>query len=135
MSLIEKIKAEQLEARKSRDSVRASLLTTLLGEVGLVAKNAGHANATDEEVVAMVKKFIKNNESIPESARHAVHDAELAILNSYLPQQLTADQIQQFFAFMQPANKGAAMKLLKEHHAGQYDGKLAAQVFDSLPKS
>lgn len=130
MSLIEKVKADQLAARKAKDSLATALLTTLLGEVGTAAKNAGHELATDDEVIATVKKFIKNNESIPEAVRHVTHDAELCILESYLPKQLSADEIELIFLEHAPTNKGEAMKLLKERYAGLYDGKLAAQIFD-----
>lgn len=129
MSLIEKIRAEQLEARKSRDTIRAALLTTLLGEVGLVAKNAGRTDATDEEVIATVKKFIKNNESIGEGIRHVTHDAELHILDGYLPQQLSREELVALRVAMDHPNKGDWMKFLKENYAGRYDGKLASEVF------
>lgn len=129
MALIDQIKADQLAARKARDTLHASLLTTLLGEVGIVAKNAGRTDATDEEVIATVKKFIKNNESIPDGARNVTHDAELHTLEEYLPKQLTRDELVAIKATGTFANKGEWMKHLKENYAGRYDGKLASEVF------
>jgi hypothetical protein len=55
---MEQIKAKQIAARKS-GSADAGLLTTLLGEAAMVGKNAGR-ETTDQEVVAVVKKFVKN---------------------------------------------------------------------------
>jgi uncharacterized protein YqeY len=71
--LIEQIRAAQLEARKTRDTVAASLLTTLIGEATTVTE-AEYAAAlkdapegatvtvpiTDEKVTATVTKFLKN---------------------------------------------------------------------------
>jgi hypothetical protein len=129
MALIDKIRENQLAARKARDTIHASLLTTLLGEVGIVAKNAGRTDATDEEVIATVKKFIKNNESIPDGARNVTHDAELYILEEYLPKQLTAEELIHIRHHFEFANKGEWMKYLKENYAGRYDGKMASEVF------
>lgn len=55
MTLIATIKLEQLNARKARDSVKASLLTTLLGELQTLAKNSGKDESTDAQVVVLVK--------------------------------------------------------------------------------
>jgi len=70
--LIEKIKADQLEARKARDTVAATLLSTLLGEASSVSEEEFKAAAaktpegetvvvpiTDEKVTATVTKFLK----------------------------------------------------------------------------
>jgi hypothetical protein len=129
MSLIEQIRQDQLAARKARDTINASLLTTLLGEVGIVAKNAGRVDATDEEVIATIKKFVKNNESIPDGARNVTHDAELHTLEAYLPKQLSRDELITIKGTRGFANKGEWMKFLKENYAGRYDGKMASEVF------
>ena len=56
--LLAEIKAKQINARKARLST-ATLLTTLIGEAEMVGKNQGR-EVTDSEVLAMIKKFIKN---------------------------------------------------------------------------
>ena len=64
MSLIEKIRVDQLASRKAAfnypatNKLQADLLTTLLGEEVMVGKNAGSRETTDAEVIAIVKKFI-----------------------------------------------------------------------------
>jgi len=58
MTLMEQIKTAQVTARKT-GAQEASLLTTLLGEAAMVGKNANR-ETTDQEVVAVVKKFVKN---------------------------------------------------------------------------
>jgi len=129
MSLMEQIKTMQVTARKSA-SAEASLLTTLLGESAMVGKNAGR-ETTDAEVVAVVKKFIKNiDETIGELTKRnkdaEVFLAERKVLEQFLPSQLSE------MALRSIAIKFTAMpdfmKFLKENHAGQYDGKLASTV-------
>ena len=70
--LIDRIRADHLEARKSRDIVATSLLTTLIGEsttvteaeyaAALKASDDGTATVaiTDEKVMATITKFLKN---------------------------------------------------------------------------
>lgn len=134
MALIDTIKADQRSARMARNAVSANLLTTLLGEVGTVAKNAGREQPTDEEVTALLKKFVKNTQEMIKLADSDTSRAELAILESYLPKQLTTDEIKKILITAAVANKGAAMKFLKENYNGQYDGKAAAEAFDSIGK-
>lgn len=62
MKLIERIKADQLTARKTNDKVASGALSALLSEASMVGKNAGNRASNDEEVVATIKKFIKNAE-------------------------------------------------------------------------
>lgn len=129
MTLMEQIKNKQIVARKA-GSVDASLLTTLLGEAAMLGKNAGR-ETTDQEVVAVVKKFIKNiDETVSAlAARNRDADsflAERAVLEQFLPLQLTELALEHIARNYKSMPE--FMKFLKEHHAGQYDGKLASTV-------
>ena len=128
------LKTDQLQARKNRDSVTANLLTTLLGEAGMIGKNAGNRETTDDEVIAVVTKFIKN---IDETIKHTSATDELTlerrILMTYMPKQLTDDElkltISQYITeqgLEGPKSMGIVMKYLKDTFSGQYDGKAAS---------
>lgn len=130
MTLMEQIKAKQIAARKAGNSQDASLLTTLLGEAAMVGKNAGR-ETTDQEVVAVVKKFVKNiDETVHALATRGQNAgaflAERAVLEQFLPLQLTELTLQQ--KAKEFASMPEFMKHLKENFAGQYDGKLASTV-------
>lgn len=141
MSLLDKIKADQLSARKAKEAVKASLLTTLIGEASIIGKNDGNRESTDAEVIAVIRKFLKG---IDESLRVAgdYRDDEKCTLlweekdalEAYLPRQMDQSELKrvltQFNA--ENANKGVLMKFLKDNFAGQYDGKLAATVVDQF---
>jgi uncharacterized protein len=129
MTLMNKIKTEQIEARKAGLPI-ASLYTTLLGEAAMVGKNAGR-DTTDAEVVAVVKKFIKNVDETVNALTTRNQDAsaflmERTVLEKFLPMQLSEDALREV-AKSQP-NMPAFMKHLKENFAGKYDGKLASTV-------
>lgn len=133
MSLIKTIQADYLAARYAKDTLKSNLLSTLLGEAQAVGKDAGNRDATDAEVVAMIKKFIKNANQVAETARdnHAAMTnayKEIAILDAYLPQQLMPTVIEDIITERIEAgdNLGAIMFHFKTNYAGQYDGKIVS---------
>ena len=142
--LINRIKQDQVQARKDRKHVAIDLLTTLIGEAEAVGKSARNGIPTDDEVVAVVKKFSKGvNETMgyigdtnPEALR--VLQIELSILNVYLPVQLTSEDIEKILMeylngiIPDAKTKGAMMKFMKDNHSGKYDGKLAAEIVNSI---
>jgi len=134
-SLMNQIKEKQIVARKT-GSPDASLLTTLLGESAMVGKNAGR-ETTDAEVVAVVKKFIKNIDETVAALTTRGHDAsvflaEREVLKQFLPLQLTELALKHIAETH--SSMPEFMKFLKENHAGQYDGKLASSVAKSIIK-
>lgn len=139
MSLLQQIKTDLFARRKEgTNKLAISLLTTLYSEAANVGLNDGKRQTTDAEVSAVLKKFVKNlNECIDAGAKKSLdvssYLAEKDIIESYLPKQLSAVEIEAFVVeYVRDGGKPAAMKALKEHYAGQYDGKLAATVVDNL---
>lgn len=141
MSLVETIKSDSLTARKAKDSLKATLLTTLYSEVANVGKNNGNRDTTDAEAVAVVKKFLKGvdetvkalMDSSPE--RFAIALAEQTILEQYLPKQLSEDEIRSIVVSLVNAlpersakQMGAVMKEMKALYEGQYDGQVASRL-------
>lgn len=144
MSLLAKIKSDQLAARKEQTAVKSALLTTLIGESEMIGKNAGNRETTDTEVVAVIKKFIKNIDEtlghlkvFPASYDYTRGVLEKQILEEYLPKQLTEAELRVVIFDViatglqnsgSQINRGTVMKELKNGYAGQYDGKLAAAI-------
>lgn len=96
MSLYQRIKKEQLDARKAKVKIHTDLLTTLLGEIqssvtgSLSAAQVGILNPTDAEVLKVVKKFIKNTkETLVLTPSNGLAILELEILESFMPKQLS----------------------------------------------
>ena len=131
-SLINRIKVEQLQARKARLSVETALLTTLLGEASMPGKNDGNRDSTDAEVIATIKKFIKNIDSLPVEARTEVSAVEKILLESFLPKQMTLDQltfaIEKCLSAEPGIQMGGVMSHLKRSFDGQYDAGLASKL-------
>lgn len=141
MALIQKIKNDQVQARKNKDAIKAKLLTTLLGEASIIGKNDGNRETTDAETCTVIKKFIKNaNELLTALDNNHVQmlndtQAEISILEQYLPRQMAEsdliiaiEQIIQQTNVTSPREMGTVMKELKNLHDGLYDGKTASKL-------
>lgn len=138
MSLMEKIRQDQIQARKNRDAEKASLLTTLLGEASMKGKNDGNRESTDAEVEETIRKFLKGvRENLKLALERNDHEwintvkVEQSILEAYLPKQMTADEIREKLSGVEKT-KPAMMKYLKANFAGLYDGATASKVVDEL---
>lgn len=143
MSLLQKIKNDQVIYRKSkeaRDKLKAGALTTLYSEAAMVGKNDGNRESTDVEVVKIIKAFIKHiDETLrvcPKDAegRH-LFEAEKKLLERYLPKQLTEDELKTIISVMviengydMPKDMGKIMKSLAGEYPGKYDGKIASAI-------
>lgn len=143
MSLLNDIKAAQLKARKNRDLIAANVLTTLIGEAVAIGKNDGNRETTDNEVVALIKKFIKNMDETIAAIKHPQAIADLqyerAVIEQYLPQQLTTVQLLDIIKGLTDElnahtlrEMGKVMKVLKERYDGQYDGATASTLIKTL---
>jgi uncharacterized protein YqeY len=141
-----KIKNDQLNARKNRDRLRANILTTLYSEVSIIGKNEGNRSTTDKEALKKINYFLKNAKenlekikdgrviSYPE--RTSEIRLEIEIYESYLPTQLSDDEILKELDTcigLGIDNIGAIMKHFKTNFAGLYDGKkLSSMVKEKI---
>ena len=140
MTLLEQIKSDQLQARIAADKAKASILTTLIGEAEMVGKNDGNRDTTDQEVIATIKKFIKNiDETIAVAGSTETLVAEKDALQVYLPRQLTEPELRVTIGniivtqgLSGPKAMGRLMGELKKNHAGSYDGALASRLVKEL---
>jgi len=143
MSIVQKIRADLLTARKNRNTHRSGLLSTLLGDVEAVGKNA-QRETTDAESVAVVKKFLKNVQITHEALMASESDvddllthnlSEKLIYETFLPQQLSEAQLRVVLGdiiFSGATSVGDIMKALKSQHAGLYDGALASRLIKEI---
>ncbi len=60
MNTFQIIKDEALTARKNKERVKADLLTTLVSEIAMKAKNEGNREVQESDVTQTIKKFLKN---------------------------------------------------------------------------
>jgi uncharacterized protein len=138
MSLRERFNAAMKDAMKSGDKPRLSavrLVNAAIKDRDIEARGAGKGQATEDEIVGLLQRMIKQrHESAamyekgarPELA--AQENAEIAVISSFLPQQLgeseVAAAIKEAIAATGAASlkdMGKVMAALKESHAGKMD--------------
>lgn len=127
MTLQEQINKDLKEAMLSKDEAKKSLLRVVIGELSR-GKNKVF---TDEIVIAQIKKMIENTKLVPTNTSAL----EATILETYLPKQLTEDQLKMLIAqlvedknYTSIKDMGKIMNDLKNEFGGQYDGKIASTL-------
>ncbi|MGI8926614.1 MAG: GatB/YqeY domain-containing protein [Tepidiformaceae bacterium] len=144
-TLKERIQSELHDALRARDEIRKSTLRMLTAAVHNAEIEVRHP-LDDEGVLTVVQKQAKQRrESIAEFARGnradlvAREEAELAILQTYLPEQAGRDEIQaaarKLIAETGAATErdiGKVMPPLLKQLAGRADGRVVNEVVRSL---
>lgn len=141
MSLLEDIKNASLEARKARDSERAVFLITLYSEAKMVGKNNGNRESTDIEVVATIKKFIKNAEEVLKiKPNYQSAKNEIKWLSLFMPKMVTEDELKESIlrikedlniSNIQNKDIGKIIQKLKDIYNEKMDASLASKILKS----
>lgn len=136
MTILETIKADQLTARKNKDSFSA-LLTALISDISKIAKDSGNRGTTDNDSVFVIKKFLKSIDDtlsysgIPMGNKITLQQ-EKSILLAYLPKQASEEELLEFIMNHKTKSKGEIFKLLKETYNSNFDSKIANQIISNL---
>jgi hypothetical protein len=140
------IKAAMMAREAAKLGVLRMLKTSLMNAA--IEKGGAGSSLEDSEALAIVRKEVKKRQDSveafdkggrPEMA--AAEKAEIDILNSYLPQQLSPAEVE---ALVKAAiaeagatskkDMGAVMKLVNAKSAGRVDGRtLSGEVQKQLP--
>jgi len=149
MTLSQRIDSDLKEAMRAKDATRLSVLRMLKSALkyGAIAKSDAEAELSDAEAAQVIRKQVKQRqdsiESFEKGGRTELAEKEreeLSILNAYLPQAMSADDVvkavRETIAEIGATSKsqmGAVMKALQAKVAGRVDGKtLSAEVSRQL---
>lgn len=141
MKLLERLQEDLKNSMKAKDGTRVSVLRFLLAAV----KNREIANKgplEDEQVLQEITSSAKRRresiDAFKEAGRQDLvekEEAELAILNDYLPEQMSEEDLRSLIQEVITANGassmadlGAVMKQVMPRISGQADGKLVNQI-------
>jgi uncharacterized protein YqeY len=148
MALKETIDAGIKQAMLAKDKVRLTALRSIKSQI-LLAETAEGASATglsaDQEQKLLIKAAKQRRDSAAtykEQFRSDLEEtelAELAIIEEFLPQQLSeADLVEKLVGIIQrvgatgPSDLGKVMGVAARELAGQADGKAISQTVSSL---
>jgi len=149
MTLQERVDSDLKEAMRAKDATKLGVLRMLKSALkyAVIAKSDAEAHLSDAEAIQVIRKQAKQRhdsiESFEKGGRAELAEKEkeeLAILNSYLPQAISADEltevVQQTIAETGATSKGQmgiVMKALQAKVGGRADGKtLSTEVQKQL---
>ncbi len=151
MSLKQKINDDMKQAMKTADKRRLDCLRMvkarmLEAEVSLRAAKGRDYELDDAEVLGVLTSYAKQRRDSIDSFRQggreemaAAEEAELAIIQEYMPRQLSADEIRGIVTQAVAASgassakdTGAVMKLVMPQVKGKADGKLVSQIVGEI---
>lgn len=138
MKLIDLIMHNRAIARANKEcKVEFTILTLLVGELETSLKREGKAvtEATDEAVVAVIKKLIKSNNEVIGlygEVGSAKFIQENKVLSNYLPKQMTEEELTVVLQNTLFSSVGEAIKSLSEKFPGKFDKAVASKIAKSL---
>jgi uncharacterized protein YqeY len=143
MRLQERIDSDLKEAMRAKDATRLGVLRMLKSALNYAAieKPGAKGELNDTELVQVIRKQAKQRQDSIESFEKggrpelaAKEKEELAVLNSYLPQALGAEELAKIVretiaetGATSKAQMGVVMKALQAKVAGRADGKTLSQ--------
>lgn len=143
--LYDKINKTMLEAMKSKDKDTLSTIRLLKSAIDLYRINNKLDEITDEVVIEVASKQVKQHrESIEEFRKAGRNDLadnlerEIKIISEFLPEQLTKEEIEEeidkIFALVKPEGKKDMGKIMKEANTrlkGKADFKLVSIIVNT----
>jgi len=140
MTLKERINADYLAAFKSKNTVAKNLLSVIKAEIQTIEKNTGNASLDDEDVMKILNKSLKSlNETIKSLAPidgkgEAIVQAavEAAILQCYLPKQLSKDEILSKVSELKAAGITNIGQIMKEFSGLPVDRKIVSEAIKEV---
>jgi uncharacterized protein YqeY len=149
MTLQERVDSDLKDAMRAKDATKLGVLRMLKSALkyAAIAKSDAEAELSDAEAVQVIRKQAKQRqdsiESFEKGGRAELADKEkeeLAILNTYLPQGMSPDELAKVvretiaeLGATSKAQMGAVMKALQVKVGGRADGKtLSSEVQKQL---
>ena len=143
MTLHDRLDSDLKEAMRAKDATKLGVLRMLKSALkyAAIAKSGSDAEISDAEAAQVIRKQAKQRqdsiESFEKGGRVELAEKEkeeLSILNAYLPQAMSADElavaVRETIAEVGATSKaqmGAVMKALQVKVAGRADGKTLSQ--------
>lgn len=141
-----RLRADKMAALKAKDTVKNKVITLLLSGLTYKHKELGR-DCTEQECLDVIAKELKQEKEALEMAKGredkmAELQKEIDILESYLPEQMSAEDVAKAVAELLDKagiektvkNKGLAMKTVMGELKGKADGKVISAAVNELLK-
>lgn len=132
MTIQETLKADLKHALKEKNEERKSTIRVILGEFSRLETK----ELSDDEAIKVLKKLVKAEKETLEKKGATEESEFIAIVNSYLPKEVTAEEIETWIRknidLSSFKNKMQAMKPVMSHFGSSADGNLIKEILTRL---
>lgn len=135
--IIDEIKKDNVQAMKDKNAIARTIYGVVVNKFMLqnIEKRKTGAEMTDADMVAILQKTIKelteeaeNYAKVGNTAQVEEINAQKAILDKYLPQMMSEDEIKAVIAGMEDKSMPSIMKHFKANYAGKVDMQLVNKI-------
>ena len=143
--LLKQLRKDNMMPMKEHDTVKKGVLGMVISAVALAEKEKGVELSKEDELTYVQRELKQTRDSLqqtPASRTDLIEETKkkIEILESYLPKQLSAEEIKEAIEKilsekgLEPVKKsqGVVMKEMMAQYKGQVDGKLVNQVLGTL---
>jgi len=146
MALETQIQKDIMEAMKAKEAVRLTAVRAIKSAILLAKTSEGGKELSDPDIIKIIQKLSKQRKETAEqfvaAGRQELADnelAEAAVLDTYLPKQLTEAEVEaklkEIIAAVgasAPSDMGKVMGVATKQLAGLADGKLISTIVKKL---
>ena len=135
--IFEDLQKANIETMKNHDKVAHEIVSLVFGKCKNEAIDKGYPDRKlpDPETLRIIQKTIKELEEEKlafEKAERAekveILNAQMELLNKYLPKQLSEDEIRAIIASLEDKKIPSVMKHFKANYQGQVDNSLVSKI-------
>jgi uncharacterized protein YqeY len=129
----EQINKDYMTAFRAKNTVVKNLLSVVKGEIQTIEKNTGVENMSDEDVLKILTKTSKSLKEMVATGNEQAKE-ELAIIESYLPKQMSKDEV--VAKVTELVNSGVTQigAIMKEFASLPADKKLVSETIKEIVK-
>lgn len=145
--LLTQLRKENMQAMKDHDTVKKGVLSLVISSIALAEKEGGKVLTKDEELTYVQRELKQTREALaetPASRQDLIDETnrKIAILESYLPKQMSEDEIRAAIDKIMAENnlepvkksQGVIMKSMMAQYKGKIDGKMVSKILGTILK-
>ena len=135
--IIDEIKKDNVQAMKDKNTIARTIYGVVVNKYMLanIEKRKTGGELTDVDMVAILQKTIKelteeaeNYAKVGNTSQVEEINAQKKILEKYLPQMMSEDEIRNIIANMEDKSMPSIMKHFKANYAGKVDMQLVNKI-------
>lgn len=143
--LLKQLRKDNMQAMKEHDTVKKAVLGMVISGIALGEKEKGVELSKADELIYVQRELKQTRDALdqtPSDRADLIEETKkkIAILESYLPKQLTEEEITEVIQKIladkgleaTKKSQGPIMKEIMANYKGQVDGKLVNKVLSTI---